>query len=221
MTDPQPLLEPLMPSPHRLHARGLTLVELLVVIALVGILIALAAPSMRGPDLGQTRAGHQYRARHRHAVRAQRGGAPQPRRAHRLSGPRTIDLLCAVHRTRGCAGRVARVRRQWRRAAAATAAARRRRCVCIAEPGREEIKTVQVPAVSLASASAPAVPTGRPQFRGGLWRTGVGRVPGALPVAFDVSVTGTPRGQLRTTRQQAGRPSVCSPDGSISGAPRC
>jgi hypothetical protein len=41
------------------------------------------------------------------------------------------------------------------------------------------------------------------------------------PTDLTVTVQGDPSGQLRTQLSAVGRPSVCSPDGSMKGVPTC
>ena len=105
---------------------------------------------------------------------------------------------------------------------------RRQQCDCSRHPGqdvctragREEIKTVQVPrstgvALSVTSGDGPIINFGR-------LSGGQEPVPGAsAPGAFEVSVTGTAARPIAYYVNLAGRPSVCSPDASISGVPPC
>lgn len=184
-----------MPGPHPAPKRGLTLVELMVVVLLLGLITLLVAPSMRG------------------LISAQR--------VKSINAEIVTDLQFA----RGEAAR--RNRDVFVRFRAAdncyvvyVDSAGPGNCNCSRTPGvnvctgaREEIKTVQIPvgtgvAVAASSASGQII-----RFE---------RLSGtSLPDDFAVDVVGSPRGQLRTSVNPAGRPSVCTPDGSISGTPPC
>jgi type IV fimbrial biogenesis protein FimT len=209
-----------MPSLHRPHAQGLTLVELLVVIALAGVLIALAAPSMRG--LISAKRVQGINTELVTDMQYARSEAARRSRDVRIGFQATDQLTCyALYvEPEPAAGALP--------ASGVNGGVGDCNCsrrpgidVCSAEPGREEIKTVQVSrsigvSFSASSADGPILNFGA---------VSAGQVsasaPGVVPAAFDVTVTGTPYGQLRTSVNAAGRPSVCSPDGSISAAPRC
>ncbi len=217
---PEPLLEPLMPAVRRPHstrpdrdrADGRDR---------AGRRVARAGGAVDArPDLGAARARHQCRTRHRPAIRAQRGGTPQPRCARRLSGLGHLVLLCAVRRTRSR-------RRAYRSGVNGGAGS----CDCSRTPGtervhaegREEIKTVQVPRSTGVALQRQQCRRPDHQFRAEFWKTGAGqRRRRALPA----SVRGFGDRHRRADNCApasiaAGRPSVCSPDGSISGVPPC
>jgi len=210
-----------MSAPHRRLASGLTVIELMVVIALLGVLAALAAPSMRGLISAQ-----RVRGTNTELVtdlQYARSEAARRNRDVRVAFRSADSLTCYVLYVQpdglpvedpilvngggancDCA----------RSGAPGDA-------VCISQPGREEIKTVRVQrstgvTLGVASDDGPIIAIGRAS--GGLVPLIDG---GALPEPFVVSVAGSPRGQLRTTVNEAGRPSVCSPDDSISGVPSC
>ncbi len=210
-----------MPGCHRLHIRGLTLVELLVVIGLVAILIGLAAPSMR--DLISVKRVQGTNTELVTDLQYARSEAARRNHDVRVGFKATDSLTCYVIYVEpealpvedpdlvngGIAGcdcsRSGAVGDE----------------VCTQVPGREEIKTVRLlrsagVTLGVTSADGPIVSFGR--------RSGA-PVPltagGAEPGPFDVTVTGTARGKLRTSVNATGRPSVCSPDGSVSGVPQC
>jgi type IV fimbrial biogenesis protein FimT len=93
-------------------------------------------------------------------------------------------------------------------------------CDCSRPPGsvctgldREEIKTVRVPSNSGVSIVATSDTGQIVRFE---------PISGQSPLDdFQIAVTGNPRGQLHTHVNRSGRPTVCSPDGSIGGVPQC
>lgn len=190
-----------LPTPP---ARGLTVIELMIVVALLGVLVALVAPSMRGMMTAQRVRG----------INAALVTDLQYARSE--AARRNQDVGVAFQSTGSMSCYVAFVD------APPTAPA----CDCTLTPGnvcsggRQEIKTVQVPlsdgvAFSASSAAGAILSFGR---RSGAQEPIAGA---SAPGQFEVTVTGTPRGQLRTTVNVAGRPTVCSPDASISGVPPC
>ncbi len=177
------------------HNHGLTVIELMVVVAVVGVLIALAAPSMRSLISAQRVV----------SINAELVTDLQFARSEAVR--RNRDVHVRFRATDNCY--VLYVDN-----------AGPGNCNCSRTPGlnvctggREEIKTVQVPssvgvAVSASSATGQII-----RFE---------NVSGtSLPDDFTVSVTGEVRGQLRTNVNPAGRPIVCSPDSSISKVPAC
>jgi type IV fimbrial biogenesis protein FimT len=174
--------------------RGLTLVELLVVIAVLGILISLVAPSFRG-----------FIARHRvQGINAELVTDLQLARSEvaQRSGTSTkvmvsfgsnADITCyAVHTgtTADCD------------------CTRPANSVCTGSA--REIKSMQFARAAgvSVSASSTSVVFAPPQ---GL----------ATPGDLTIDVRDTTSGHLQTSINAMGRPSVCSPDGSIKGTPAC
>jgi len=175
-------------------ARGLTIIELTVVLVVVGILVTLVIPSMSGMI-----------ARHRvQGTQAEMLGDLQFARSEqaRRSGDATAvavsfggnaEITCYTIHT----------------GATACDCTRAAGDACGAVPGAQEIKTIQFArsggvTVVATSASAPVLVFSPPQ--------GV-----ATPTDLLIDVQSATSGKLRTSVNGLGVPNVCSPDGSISG----
>ena len=89
--------------------------------------------------------------------------------------------------------------------AAATAVARRA-ATCAPRVGREEIKTVQVPQSTGRALQCQQRRRADHRFRTGFWRPGAVQRSRSAPGAFEVLVSGTPRGQAAHQRQCGGTP---------------
>ena len=183
-------------SIRRAHQIGLTIIELAVVLIVVAVIATLlVAPSMSGMI-----------ARHRvQGVQAELIGDLQLARSEqaRRNGDSTsvavsfggnANLTCyTIHTV----------------AALACDCTRAPGDACGAAPGAQEIKTMQVArsvgvTVAAASASGPTIVFSPPQ---GL----------VSPTDLVIDVQSATRGQLRTSINRTGVPSVCSPDGSVTG----
>jgi len=207
-----------MANLHDARPRGLTVIELMVVIALVGVLVALVAPSFRGLISAQRVRGVNAEL----VTDLQFARSEAARRNHdvRVGFQSSDTLSCYVAYIEPAAFAASGAASAGVNGGAAS-------CDCSLTPGtnvcgggREEIKTVQVlrstgVAFSASSAAGPILNLGR--LSGAQEPMSGASAPGL----FEVTVVGTPRGQLRTSVNVAGRPSVCSPDASISGAPSC
>jgi len=181
------------PMSHAGPQRGLTIIELMVVVAVIAVLVTLAAPSFRSLIAAQRVKG----------INAELVTDLQFARSEAATRGRPVRIrfnpaaACYVIYTDATSGQCD--------------------CnntpVCTDEVSREEIKTVKLPIANGVSLSA-----------SGATGTIVGfdpRVGKASPPGFVVGVTSSLRGQLRTTLNEAGSASVCTPDGSISGVPAC
>jgi type IV fimbrial biogenesis protein FimT len=205
-----------MANPHDARARGLTIIELMVVVALVGVLVALVAPSMRGLISAQRVRG--VNAELVTDMQYARSEAARRNRDVRVAFRSADSLTCYVLYVQADGLPVedpALINGGGAKCDCGRSGAPGDE-VCIAEAGREEIKTVRVPrstgvTLGVISDDGPIIAFGRTSGR--LVRLSAG----VEPDLFQIAVTGDPRGQLRTTVNEAGRPSVCSPDGSISG----
>lgn len=176
--------------------QGVTLIEMMVVVALVGLLLALAAPSIRELLATQRLLGihGELITDLQHA----RSEAVRRRRPLRLEFAGDGSLSCYVMYVDSFGVGD---------------------CDCTRPPGSacsgqfEELKTVHVPRstqVSMAASSARAGPVWWDKDTGFL---GSGEA--------TIELASTVRGRLRVTVNALGRPSTCSPDGSVRKVERC
>jgi type IV fimbrial biogenesis protein FimT len=175
--------------------RGFTLIELLVTVVLAGVVIALVGPSMR--DLLTRQRLRSVNSELQTDLQFARGEAVRRSYPVHIRFGSNVDMSCYVIFMPNVAGS----------------------CDCLLGPtqacfgGHTEIKTVQVPrAVQVALAASSAAST-IVVFD---WRTGQSQ-----PGDFRIDATGGSSGALRTTVNASGRPTVCSPDGSVPQVPRC
>ena len=185
-------------SASRRPARGLTLIESLVVLAVLGVLIALVAPSMRGMIARQRVQG----------VNAELVTALQLARSEvaQRSGMATkvavsfgadANFTCYSVHTVAAGGP----------------------CDCTRLPGAvctapaQEIKSMQ-----FARAEGVSVAASSPSGTVVMFAPPLGA---ATPGDLVVDVRDVTSGYLRTAINAMGRPSVCSPDGSIKGVGSC
>jgi Tfp pilus assembly protein FimT len=182
--------------------RGLTIIELMTVLIVLGVLITLVAPSMRGAmarhRVEAVQAGLVTDLQLARSELAQLGDAGGAGVAVSFGG--NGDLSCyTVHTVAlpdaGIACDCTRVPGQ----------------ACTPFPSAREIKSMQFDravgtSVAASSPSGPRIVFKPPQ---GL----------ATPDDLVIDVQDTLSGQLRTTVSGHGVPRVCSPDGSIRGVP--
>ena len=181
---------------------GLTIIELMTVLVVLGVLITLVAPTFRGMMQRQRVQGIQDQlitdlqlARSELAARAS-ASASSP--VVVTFGGDSVVSCYAIHTggtgaTCDCTRAVGQV--------------------CQPPNVLQEIKTVQLSraggiTLAASSPSGTSVAFAPPQ---GL----------ATPADLTINVTGDISGQVRTTVGDLGRPLVCSPDGSIRGVPQC
>ena len=203
----------------RSRTHGLTLVELLVVVGLVAILIGLAAPSMRGLISAKRVQGTTTEL----VTDLQYARSEALRRSHdvRVGFKATDSLSCYVLYIEP-EGLPVENPVDVNGGAASCDCSRSGATgneVCAA--GREEIKTVQLQrssgvALGVTSNDGPIIAFGSNSGAPVPLAPG-----GAMPGNFEVLVTGSAGGKLRTTVNAAGRPGMCTPDASISGVPPC
>jgi type IV fimbrial biogenesis protein FimT len=189
-------------------AAGLTLVETLITLAVVGVLVALVAPSARGLIARQRLLGMQAEllgdlqfAR----SESLRRGANAPGIVVQFGG--NADIACYAVLTTGAANCLC---------------TKRPAPICFPKGEREELKIVQIDRatgvdLAAAGASAAAEPDG----------VVLGEIAYAAPLAtvqpadLAIDLQSDHGGKLRVIVNAMGRPNVCSPDGSHSGVSRC
>lgn len=182
----------------RSRSSGFTIIEMVVTLIVVGLIVTLAAPSMS-----------QMIARHRvQGVQAELLGDLQLARSEQarrngnvesvsVSFGSNADMTCYTIHT----------------GATACDCTRSPGDACSAVPTAQELKTMQFArtagvSVAASSASAPRIVFSPPQ---GL----------VTPTDVVIDVLSTTRGQLRTSINQTGVPTTCTPDGSIPGVATC
>lgn len=175
--------------------RGLTLIEMMVVVALAVVLLALVGPSFR--DLLARQRVRSINAELVTDLQFARSEAVRRNYPVHFRFGGNADLTCYVMFTPGVTGD----------------------CNCTRGVGAAcngshvEIKTVQVPRNLQAALAASSALTTIVTFD---QRTGQSQ-----PGDFRVDVAGANGGSLRTTVSASGRPTVCSPDGSVPQVGRC
>ena len=198
------------------RASGLTVIELMVAVAVVAVLAALAAPSLR-EFLARQRVAAvnaelvtDLKFARSEAVARNREVYVSFRTAPRAGSP---PMTCYTIHTLGVVGS----------------------CDCRKAPGTAcsnvaevfEIKTVQVLSTTNVSLAPPASPGNRIGFTAtqgfAFWS---GHMPTDADYStdwqdFQVGVESSISGALRTAVGITGKSQVCSPDGSIAGVPRC
>lgn len=183
-----------MDSPRYRASGGLTIIEMMVVVAVVAVLVTLAAPSFRSM-IAMQRVKSINAELLTDLQFARSEGTTRNRDIRIRFTPAAACYVIYTDVTSGscdCANTP----------------------VCTNELGREELKTVKLPASNNVSLSTNSAMGTILLFR---------RPPATnvTPVGFEIGVTSSVRGQLRTTLNEAGNASVCTPDGSISGVPTC
>jgi type IV fimbrial biogenesis protein FimT len=201
--------------PRRIE-RAFTLIELMVVVAVVAVIILLAAPSM-GDLIGM------YRLR---AINDQLVTDLQYMRSEAISRNQYVGFI-----QRNEAGESLSCYVVFSSSVDPQRLARldETRCNCASPVGsvctgtQREMRTVQIPrdlSVQIRVHSgqrwllAMSPITGGAEFK----PIDTSLIPNN---EYCVEVTRTPRGRLRTGVSRAGRPTVCSPDSSVIGVPAC
>ncbi|MFN0184964.1 MAG: GspH/FimT family pseudopilin [Aquabacterium sp.] len=185
-----------LPRPRR----GFTLIELLMVVALLGIIGLLVAPSMQ--DMLARQRVQSITSELMTDIHLARSEATQRSRPVRMVFGTNASMTCYTIHTTGVVGNCNCTKAQ------GTACLRNDGT---AWPGITELKTVQIPrstTVTVAATPATSITFDLPQL---------------LPNRpdFRMTVSSSRGGQLRAATNLTGRPTMCSPDGSMSGAPAC
>lgn len=176
--------------------RGVTLVELLIVVSIALLLITLAAPSVR--DLLASQRLQGIHATLVTDLQFARSEAARRRRDLIFEVSSDTNTTCYVIFADAFGGGGCDCRRT---------------SGSVCQGAFEEIRTVQVPrTLSVALAASSSVTT-RATFEK---ETGYSK-----PGDFSVELTGSTRGRLRVTVNPTGRTSSCSPDGSVKQVPSC
>jgi type IV fimbrial biogenesis protein FimT len=189
------LLEPLMRRGH--CPQGLTIIELMVVVAVAAVVLTLAVPSLRDFMVRQRVKG--INAELVNDLQFARSESITRSRPVRITFGQNETMSCYTVHTRGLLGD----------------------CDCLQPMGAAcpdfpelvEIKTVQVPQSTTVSVE-PLEGLGQVVLFSG--PRGL-----ASPGEFKVGVESSVSGKLRTTTNALGRPQVCTPDGSITGVATC
>jgi prepilin-type N-terminal cleavage/methylation domain-containing protein len=181
--------------------RGLTMIELITVLVVLGVLVSIVAPSMRGMMQRQRVQG----------VHDQLITDLQFARSELTAGGGSVHVGVAFgsDATRTCYT----IHTDTDPSSANCDCTRAPGAACLPAAGVREIKTAQVAlaqGVSLAASSP-----------GGTRLTLSPPQGVAAPAGLTITVQGDTGGQLRTTVGPMGTPSVCTPDGSMRGVPTC
>jgi type IV fimbrial biogenesis protein FimT len=177
-------------------ASGMTIIELVVVLIVIGVVVTLAAPSMRGMMARQrvqsVQADLLTDVQLARSEVAQRSGTSTE---VALSFGGNADLSCYTVHVAG----------------ADCDCARGAGVACVGTPS-PEIKTTQLTRAAGVSVAASSPSGTRLEFKSkGL----------VEPTDMVIDVRDTVSGRLRTSLNALGIPSVCSPDGSMRGVNPC
>jgi len=185
-----------MHRPTSSRTRGFTLIELLVAVAVVIVLLTLAAPSFR----------ELIALQRLKSINAELVTDMQYARSEAVSRNTTIYVKFGSSAAMSCYV-------LYKSAFGAP-------CDCTRPPGTactgsfEEIRTTQIPVSTDVQVSVPD-PTQSLTFDKD------GRRPVANSYTISTTRIGGGNGQMQVTVSAMGRPTVCSPDQSISGVPAC
>ena len=185
---------------HHRHQRGLTIIELLTVMIVIGILATVVAPSFRSMLLRQRVQGiHDQLLTDLQLARSEQAARSGASTQVAVTFGGNGQVSCYTVHTVGAGVN----------------------CDCTLGPGAacvpagvvQEVKTVQVAraqgvTVAASSPSGSVVTFSPPQGT-------------ATPTDLMITVQGDTSGQLRTRLSPVGSPTVCSPDGSMRGVPTC
>jgi prepilin-type N-terminal cleavage/methylation domain-containing protein len=187
---------------NQARPRGLTIVELMVVIAVLGVLVAISAPSMREIIVKQRL--KSVNAELVTDLQFARSNAVARNQQIRIEFKKTSAMSCYVVFVFSYVGG----------------------CDCTATPGSacsptvalggpEEIRTIQVPTeTDVQFVTVPSTAFAIMFQQDGMRA-------GAADFVISTTRGSGGAGQLRTTLNATGRPSTCTPDSSVTGVPTC
>jgi type IV fimbrial biogenesis protein FimT len=199
---PEPLLDQVRQAVQQHRTKGLTLIELLVVITLFAILLAVSVPSIR--DLVVKQRLKSINAELVTDLQYARSTAVSRNKPIYVQFSSNSAMSCYVVFVYSFTGN----------------------CDCTRTPGSacvsgsEELRTVQV-ALSTDVQFSPSASSG---IAINFSSDGMRLANAGTTIAdFQISMTRASgaAGQIRTTLSPTGRPSACTPDGSITGMPAC
>jgi type IV fimbrial biogenesis protein FimT len=200
---------------------GVTVIEMMVVVAVLAVILALAVPSMRDFMARQrVKAINAELVTDLQYARSEAVARNQPVIVtfRREDLPGQPPMTCYTVHTQGTWGQCDC------RKPLGTA------CLDIdgnAIANLVELKTVQVPGSTTVAIQAPIAPAHQLSFFGlrglSVWEGHHFLAPNYVTdwVDYVVAVESSVSGRLRTATHITGRPTVCSPDGSISGVTPC
>jgi len=189
--------------------RGISLIEAMVVLAVLGIVLAVAAPSFS--DL-------LYRKRVE-GIAAELVTDLQLLRSHALMRPSAnVEGEGGVRRSLSAVIRIGDrfssscYMMYWDRPRADCSCNRRPGSACRNIPDAE-IKTVQLPNTNNLTITTPGTPGGQGKFQAG--------TPSFTPSSFQILISGNRTGSLRVSVDGLGRVSTCTPDGGFANYATC
>ena len=197
------------------RARGFTLIELMVVVAVIAVILMIAAPSFRDTILMQRLRG----------VNGELVTNLAFARSEAVARNELVGVKFGSDSARTCYV-IAAYRGEWR-TAFASATTIDVDCDCTLGAGAscaapwQEVRTVAVAKDLSVQVTAPAATQFAYDPVAGNLRYTIINMMSPVVSPFVVNAATDTRGKLRTVINIAGRSSVCTPDGSVSGTETC